>query len=109
VDSLNHRGLHERFQDRAAVAIPSAAHFALIPLDLGKLGDVGLRGVFIQQAATEEILRGHAQELGVEIRAGFADCGVGLQSVAVHVLEGSGAGSSRLRSRHRPAPRQMMR
>jgi hypothetical protein len=50
--------------------VDAAAHFALIPLDLGKLGDLGLRGVFIQQAATEEILRGHAHELGVEIRAG---------------------------------------
>jgi 2-polyprenyl-6-methoxyphenol hydroxylase-like FAD-dependent oxidoreductase len=70
VDSLDYRGLLPRFRARAAVAIPNAAHFALIPLDLGKAGDLGLRGVFIQQAATEEVLAGYADELGVEIRRG---------------------------------------
>jgi 2-polyprenyl-6-methoxyphenol hydroxylase-like FAD-dependent oxidoreductase len=70
VDALEYRGLLERFRARASVAIPNAAHFALIPLDLSKLGDLGLRGVFIQQAATEAVLRGYALELGVQIRTG---------------------------------------
>jgi 2-polyprenyl-6-methoxyphenol hydroxylase-like FAD-dependent oxidoreductase len=70
VDTLDYRGLLGRFEDRAAVAIPHAAHFALIPLDLSKAGDLGLRGVLIQQAATEEILNSRAQELGVQIRRG---------------------------------------
>jgi 2-polyprenyl-6-methoxyphenol hydroxylase-like FAD-dependent oxidoreductase len=70
VDTLDYRGLLGRFQDQAAVAIPHAAHFALIPLDLTKAGDLGLRGVLIQQAATEEILNSRAQELGVQIRRG---------------------------------------
>ena len=43
-----------------------AAHFALIPLDLQKAGDLGLRALVIQQAATEEVLNDYARELGVE-------------------------------------------
>ncbi len=39
VDILDYRGLLGRFHDLAAVAIPNAAHFALIPLDLGKAGN----------------------------------------------------------------------
>ena len=70
VDALDYRGLLDRFRARAAVAIPGAAHFALIPLDLSKFGDLGLRGVFIQQAATEDILRGYASELDVRIQVG---------------------------------------
>jgi 2-polyprenyl-6-methoxyphenol hydroxylase-like FAD-dependent oxidoreductase len=60
---------HENFAyiGNIAVAVPNAAHFALIPLDLAKAGDIGLRGVFIQQAATEEILNSWAQDLGVQI------------------------------------------
>jgi 2-polyprenyl-6-methoxyphenol hydroxylase-like FAD-dependent oxidoreductase len=70
VDTLDYRGLLGRFQEQAAVAIPNAAHFALIPLDLARAGDLGLRGVFIQQAATEEILTSRAVDLGVQIRRG---------------------------------------
>ena len=70
VDILDCRGLLGRFRDRAAVAIPPAAHFALVPLDLGKAGDIGLRGLWIQQAATEQILNDYARDLGVEIRRG---------------------------------------
>jgi len=70
VDTLDYRGLLGRFQERAAVAIPHAAHFALIPLDLTRAGDLGLRGVFIQQAATEEILNSRARDLGVQIQRG---------------------------------------
>jgi 2-polyprenyl-6-methoxyphenol hydroxylase-like FAD-dependent oxidoreductase len=69
-DTLDYRDLLGRFQPRAAVAIPNAAHFALIPLDLQKAGNLGLRGLFIQQAATEEVLNEYARELGVEIRRG---------------------------------------
>ena len=70
VDVLDCRGLLGRFQDRAAAGIPPAAHFGLIPLDLGTAGDIGLRGLWIQQAATEQILNDYAGELGVEIRRG---------------------------------------
>jgi 2-polyprenyl-6-methoxyphenol hydroxylase-like FAD-dependent oxidoreductase len=70
VDVLDCRGLLGRFQDRAAVATPPAAHFGLIPLDLAKAGDIGLRGLWIQQAATEQILNDYASELAVEIRRG---------------------------------------
>jgi 2-polyprenyl-6-methoxyphenol hydroxylase-like FAD-dependent oxidoreductase len=69
VDTLDYRGLPGRFQARAAAAAPNAAHFALIPLDLQKAGDLGLRALVIQQAATEEVLNEYARELGVEIRA----------------------------------------
>ncbi|TDT97620.1 3-(3-hydroxy-phenyl)propionate hydroxylase/anhydrotetracycline monooxygenase/bifunctional hydroxylase/dehydrase [Streptomyces sp. 846.5] len=70
VDSLDHRGRLDRFRERAAVAFPNSAHFALIPLDAGKVDNLGLRGLFIQQAATEELLNEWARDLGVEIRRG---------------------------------------
>jgi 2-polyprenyl-6-methoxyphenol hydroxylase-like FAD-dependent oxidoreductase len=70
VDTLDYRGLLDRFQTQAAPVIPNATHFALIPLDLTRAGDLGLRGIFIQQAATEEILDCYARELGVQVRRG---------------------------------------
>ena len=70
VDTLDYRGLLGRFQDQAAVAPLPATHFALIPLDLTKVSDLALRGVFIQQAATEEVLNSRARELGVRIMRG---------------------------------------
>jgi 2-polyprenyl-6-methoxyphenol hydroxylase-like FAD-dependent oxidoreductase len=99
VDSLDYRGLLERFQAAAAVAIPDAAHFALIPLDLGKLGDLGLRGVFIQQAATEEILRGYARELGVEIRVGCELTALHQDTADVTVQFDGPQGGGQLRAR----------
>jgi 2-polyprenyl-6-methoxyphenol hydroxylase-like FAD-dependent oxidoreductase len=51
VDFLDYRGVLDRFRARGTVAPPGALHFALIPLDAGKLEKLGLRGIFIQQAA----------------------------------------------------------
>jgi 2-polyprenyl-6-methoxyphenol hydroxylase-like FAD-dependent oxidoreductase len=99
VDSLDCRGLLERFHARAAVAIPNAAHFALIPLDLGKLGDLGLRGVFIQQAATEEILRDYARELGVEVRTGCELIALQQDTSGVNVQVSGPDGHGQLRAR----------
>ena len=99
VDVLDYRGLLGRFRARAAVAIPGAAHFALIPLDLSKLGDLGLRGVFIQQAATEEILRGYARELDVEIRAGCELTAMHQDADGVDVEYDGPRGRGRLRAR----------
>jgi 2-polyprenyl-6-methoxyphenol hydroxylase-like FAD-dependent oxidoreductase len=50
VDTLDYRGLLGRFDARATATMPNAAHFALIPLDLQKAGDLGLRALVIQQA-----------------------------------------------------------
>jgi 2-polyprenyl-6-methoxyphenol hydroxylase-like FAD-dependent oxidoreductase len=99
VDVLDYRGLLDRFRARAAVAIPGAAHFALIPLDLSKLGDLGLRGVFIQQAATEEILRGYARELDVEIRVGCELTAMHQDADGVDVEYDGPQGRGRLRAR----------
>lgn len=99
VDTLDYRGLLERFRARAAVAIPDAAHFALIPLDLSKLGDLGLRGVFIQQAATEDILRDYAHELGVQIRAGCELTALHQDSDGVNVQINGPQGHDQLRAR----------
>jgi 2-polyprenyl-6-methoxyphenol hydroxylase-like FAD-dependent oxidoreductase len=99
VDALDYRGLLDRFRARAAVAIPGAAHFALIPLDLSKLGDLGLRGVFIQQAATEEILRGYARELGVQIRVGCELTAAGQDADGVDVEYDGPRGRDRLRAK----------
>jgi 2-polyprenyl-6-methoxyphenol hydroxylase-like FAD-dependent oxidoreductase len=85
VDTLDCRGLLGRFQGQAAPVIPNAAHFALIPLDLTRAGDLGLRGIFIQQAATEEILNRYAQELGVQIRRGCELTALAQDADGVHV------------------------
>jgi len=100
VDTLDYRGLLGRFQDRAAVAVPNAAHFALIPLDLAKAGDLGLRGVFIQQAATEEILTSRACDLGVEIRRGHALTGLQQDAEGVSVQFTAPHGDGTLRARY---------
>src|SRR5260370_12733646 len=99
VDTLDYRGLLERFGPGAAGAIPDAAHFALIPLDLGKLGDLGLRGVFMQQAATEEILRGYAHELGVEVRTGCELIALDQDTADVTVQVDGPQGRGQLRAR----------
>ena len=99
VDSLDYRGLLGRFHARAAVAIPDAAHFALIPLDLGKLDNLDLRGVFIQQAATEEVLRGHAHELGVQIRPGCELTALHQDTDGVNVQVNGPHGHEQLRAR----------
>src|SRR3984893_12883484 len=99
VDSLDYRGVLGVFRARAAVAIPDAAHFALIPLDLGKLDNLDLRGVFIQQAATEEVLRGHAHELGVQIRPGCELTALHQDTDGVNVQVNGPPGHEQLRAR----------
>ena len=59
VDTLDSRGLLGRFHARGAMASPSLLHFSMIPLDPAKVDGLGLRGVFIQQAVTEEVLDRH--------------------------------------------------
>lgn len=70
VDTLDLRGLLGRFHARGAVMSPSLLHFSMIPLDAAKADGLGLRGVFIQQAVTEEVLTDIAAERGVEIWRG---------------------------------------
>ena len=100
VDTLDYRGLLGRFQEQAAVAIPHAAHFALIPLDLARAGDLGLRGVFIQQAATEEILNSHARDLDVQIRRGCELTALAQDADGVHVEFTGPDGAGTLRARY---------
>ena len=99
VDTLDYRGLLGRFQARAAVAVPNAAHFALIPLDLQKVRNLGLRGLFIQQAATEEVLNEYARELGVEIRRGHELTTLHQDAEGVNVQVNGPQGHSQLRAR----------
>src|SRR5262249_48161875 len=68
VDLLDHRGLLDRFAAHSPARTPAFAHFGMIPLDLSVVADLGVRGVFVQQARTEQILHEWAVELGVEIR-----------------------------------------
>ena len=100
VDTIDFRGLLDRFEDRAAVAIPNAAHFALIPLDLTQAGDLGLRGVFIQQAATEEILGSWARDLGVEIRRGCTLTGLAQDLDGVRIEYTGPAGDGTLHTQY---------
>jgi 2-polyprenyl-6-methoxyphenol hydroxylase-like FAD-dependent oxidoreductase len=99
VDILDYRGLLGRFRDHAAVAIPNAVHFALIPLDLRKAGNIGLRGVFIQQAATEQILNDYARDLGVQIRRGYELIALRQDADGVSVQAIGPQGHERLRAR----------
>ncbi len=99
VDTLDYRGLLGRFHARAAAAVPNAAHFALIPLDLQKAGDLGLRALFIQQAATEEVLNEYARELGVEIRRGHELTGVHQDAEGVNVQFNGPQGHGERRAR----------
>jgi 2-polyprenyl-6-methoxyphenol hydroxylase-like FAD-dependent oxidoreductase len=100
VDTLDYRGLLGRFQARAAPGVPNAAHFALIPLDLQKAGDLGLRALFIQQAATEEVLNDYARELGVEIRRGHELTGTHQDAEGVNVQFDGPQGHGELRARY---------
>jgi 2-polyprenyl-6-methoxyphenol hydroxylase-like FAD-dependent oxidoreductase len=100
VDTLDYRGLLGRFHARATAAVPNAAHFALIPLDLQKAGDLGLRALFVQQAVTEEVLNEFARELGVEIRRGIEVTGVGQDTGRVSVRFSGGKGRGELRARY---------
>ena len=68
VDMLERRGLLNRFAERAPVGPPVFAHFAMLPLDLAVVAELGLRGILLPQAQTEEILLARALELGVKIR-----------------------------------------
>src|SRR5215831_1686703 len=68
VDMLERRGLLDRFAERAPVGPPVFAHFAMLPLDLAVVAELGLRGILLPQAQTEEILLARALELGVKIR-----------------------------------------
>jgi 2-polyprenyl-6-methoxyphenol hydroxylase-like FAD-dependent oxidoreductase len=99
VDILDYRGLLGRFREHAAVAIPNAVHFALIPLDLRKAGNIGLRGVFIQQAATEQILNDYARDLGVQIRRGYELIALRQDADGVSVQAIGPQGHERLRAR----------
>ena len=100
VDILDCRGLLSRFADRAAAAIPPAAHFGLIPLDLDKAGDIGLRGLWIQQAATEQILNDYARELGVQIRRGHQLTALRQDADGVSVQVTGPHGDHELRARY---------
>jgi 2-polyprenyl-6-methoxyphenol hydroxylase-like FAD-dependent oxidoreductase len=99
VDVLDYRGLLGRFQARAAAGVPNAAHFALIPLDLQKAGDLGLRALFIQQAATEEVLNAYARQLGVQIRRGHELTRVHQDAEGVNVRFNGPQGRGELRAR----------
>jgi 2-polyprenyl-6-methoxyphenol hydroxylase-like FAD-dependent oxidoreductase len=100
VDTLDYRGLLGRFDARGAATMPNAAHFALIPLDLQKAGDLGLRALVIQQAATEEVLNEYARELGVETRRGHEFAGVHQDAEGVNVEFDGPHGHGELRARY---------
>jgi 2-polyprenyl-6-methoxyphenol hydroxylase-like FAD-dependent oxidoreductase len=80
--------------------VPNAAHFALIPLDLRKAGDLGLRALFIQQAVTEEVLNDYARELGVQVRRGRELAAVEQDAEGVNVQFDGPQGPGGLRARY---------
>ena len=108
VDMLERRGLLDRFADRAPVGPPIFAHFAMLPLDLAVVAELGVRGILLPQAQTEEILLARALELGVKIRRNQAVDGleqdpdgvtltVGGQRVRARFVVGCDGGSSTVR------------
>jgi 2-polyprenyl-6-methoxyphenol hydroxylase-like FAD-dependent oxidoreductase len=70
VDVLDGRGLLPRFTARGMAAPLSTVHFSMIPLDPALIDGLGLRAVFIQQAATEQVLAEIAAERGVQVLRG---------------------------------------
>ncbi len=100
VDTLDRRGLLGRFQARGAVASPSLLHFSMIPLDAAKVDGLGLRGVFIQQAVTEEILTGIAVERGVPILRGHEVVALDQEDEGVSLHVSGPDGDRRLRARY---------
>ncbi len=98
VDTLDRRGLLGRFQARGAVASPSLLHFSMIPLDAAKVDGLGLRGVFIQQAVTEEILTGIAVERGVPILRGHEVVALDQEDEGVSLHVSGPDGDRRLRA-----------
>jgi len=108
VDMLERRGLLDRFAERAPVGPPVFAHFAMLPLDLAVVAELGLRGILLPQAQTEEILLERALELGVKIRRNQEVDGlaqeqdgvtltVGGQRVRARFVVGCDGGSSTVR------------
>ena len=83
-DFLAMRGLLDRFRRRAPPAPPGVHHFALIPLDVGKT-TLDVKGIFVPQAITEDILEERARELGATIRRGVTVASIAQDEEAVSV------------------------
>ena len=98
VDTLDNRGLLGRFHARGAVSTPGMLHFSMIPLDPAKLDGLGLRGVFIQQAVTEEVLTAIAAERGVQILRGHEVIALDQDDRGVTLQVSGPDGDRRLRS-----------
>jgi len=71
VETLDYRGLLERFKAEAAFAGPFPSFpFGSVPLNFSQLDTSPLRGMAIQQPRMETLLAGRAEELDVDIRRG---------------------------------------
>jgi 2-polyprenyl-6-methoxyphenol hydroxylase-like FAD-dependent oxidoreductase len=70
LDTLDHRGLLERFSDGVPPFNPALAHFGRLPLDLRRLKGSQPKFLFIHQARVEELLEERAYELGATLRWG---------------------------------------
>jgi 2-polyprenyl-6-methoxyphenol hydroxylase-like FAD-dependent oxidoreductase len=98
VDTLGYRGLIGRFEDRGAVAPPRMLHFSMIPLDQAKAEGLGLQGLFIQQALTEEVLTAIAAERGVRILRGHEVTALDQDASGVTLRVSGPDGDRRLRA-----------
>src|SRR5262245_41603641 len=70
VDTLELRGLLERFSEGIPPFNSSLAHFGGLPLDLRRLKGQPPRFLPIQQARVEQLLEERAYELGAKMRWG---------------------------------------
>jgi 2-polyprenyl-6-methoxyphenol hydroxylase-like FAD-dependent oxidoreductase len=98
VDTLGYRGLTGPFLDRGAVAPPRMLHFSMIPLDQAKAEGLGLQGLFVQQAVTEEVLAAIAAERGVRILRGQEVTALDQDADGVTLRVSGPAGDRRLRT-----------
>lgn len=100
VDVLDGRGLLPRFTARGAAAPLRTLHFSLIPLDPALIDGLGLRAVFIQQAATEEVLTQIAAERGIQVLRGREVTGLDQDDHGVTVRVTGPQGEGGLRARY---------
>ncbi len=98
-DYLAMRGLLDRFRRRAPPAPGvSLMHFGLIPIDVSKT-PLSVKGVFVPQAITEELLEERTRELGVTIRRGVAVDGLVQDDDGVTLEAVEGGATTPLRAR----------
>ncbi|MDL4815444.1 FAD-dependent monooxygenase [Actinomadura opuntiae] len=101
VHMLDHRGLLDRFRERAERVGPAPFfQFGALPMDLTRLGTNPLHVIVLSQPGIERLLNERAVELGVEIRRGHEVTGVTQDAEQVRLAVRGPDGDRELRARY---------